>query len=87
MVVLPRGVPVTWMGNVPVGVDPLVEIVSVLEQVGVQAVGENDAVAPVGSPEAAKETDSDEPETSVAVMVFESDESRVTVIFPEFARE
>jgi hypothetical protein len=82
VVVLPKGVPVTVMGKMPVGVTVLVAIVSVLKQVGVQAVGENEAAAPAGSPVAAKETDCEVPEMSVAVIVFEPDEPWITVMFP-----
>jgi len=41
--------PVTMIGNVPVGVEPVVLIVSWLEQVGLHAPGLNPAVAPLGS--------------------------------------
>ena len=42
---------VTVIVEFPVGVDERVLIVSVAEQVGEQAVGENDPVAPVGRPD------------------------------------
>jgi len=74
MVVLPKGDPVTVIGTVPVGVAPVVAIVSVLEQSGLQEPGENIAVAPGGSPEASKLTGCVAPETSVAVIMFEPDE-------------
>jgi len=50
-------VTVTIIVEFPAGVEALVEIVSVVEQLGEQAVGENDAVAPVGSPETANPVD------------------------------
>jgi hypothetical protein len=56
VVVLLSGLPVTVIGNVPTGVDPVVLIVSWLEHVGLHAPGLNPAVAPLGSPEAEKET-------------------------------
>ena len=83
IVVRPRGVPVTVIGNVPVGVDEVVEMVSWAEQEGVQAVGLNEAVAPPGSPESAKVTLGIEPRVRVAVMVFEPDPPGITVIVPE----
>ncbi len=57
----------------PAGVEIKVEIVRVLEQVGLQEVGLKEAVAPEGRPDAARETDSVTPLTSVKVIVFESD--------------
>ena len=43
-------------GDVPVGVEPVVLIVSVEEQVALQMAGEKAAVAPTGSPETEKVT-------------------------------
>jgi len=74
IVVLARGDPVTVIGKVPVGVVPIVAIVSMLMQVGLQEARENVAVAPAGSPEAAKLTACVAPDVSVAVIVFEPDE-------------
>ena len=85
MVVLPKGDPVTVIGKVPVGVAPVVAIVSMLEQVGLQEPRENVGVAPAGSPEAAKLTACVAPETSVAVIVFEPEEPWITVMLPELA--
>src|SRR5262245_29524081 len=69
-VVIPaRGVPVTVIGNEPGGVKAPVAMVSVLVQVGVQAVGTKVAVAPVGRPEATQVTACEIPATRVAVMV------------------
>ena len=82
-VVRPRGVPVTVIGTVPVGVDELVEMVNCVEQVGVQAVGVKEAVAPLGSPEAEKETLWLEPAVRVAVIVVEPAVPCITVIPPE----
>jgi len=48
---------VTVIGKLPAGVDPLVPIVTTVEQVGLQEAEEKDAVAPEGRPEAEKETD------------------------------
>ena len=54
--VIPPPVDVNVTGYIPAGVAPLVFIVSIVEQVGVQDVEENDAVAPEGSPETLNET-------------------------------
>ncbi len=56
VLVTPPPVPVTVIGNVPVGVEREVVMVKVVEHVGLQLVGENEAVAPVGSPETEKLT-------------------------------
>ena len=55
--VRPPPMEVTVIGKLPAGVDPLVPIVTTVEQVGLQEAEEKDAVAPEGSPEAEKETD------------------------------
>ena len=86
VVVLLKGVPVTVIREVPIGVEALVAIVSVLVQVGLQAVGLKVAVAPLGSPEAASETDCVVPETSVAVRVVVPEPPWTTLISPELAR-
>ena len=52
----PLPVAVTVMVELPAGVEPLVLMVRVEEQAGLQEVEEKDAVAPVGSPEAEKVT-------------------------------
>ena len=52
VLVTPPPVADTVMVEVPPGVEPLVPIVSVEEQVGLQLAEENDAVAPEGNPEA-----------------------------------
>src|SRR5437867_4357824 len=76
--------PVTVMVEVPVGVDDVVEIVRPLEQVGVHAVGENDAVAPVGSPEAEKATACAVPDTSAALMELATEAPWFTDLLPPF---
>ena len=48
---------ITVIVEFPVGVEALAEIVSVVEQLGEQAVGENDAAAPVGRPETVNPVD------------------------------
>src|SRR5258708_37683861 len=47
-------VPVTVMLEVPIGVDDVVLTVIVVEQLGLQEVGEKEAAAAVGRPEAVK---------------------------------
>jgi hypothetical protein len=53
----------------PVGVDVEVVTVNVEEHVGLHEPGENEAVAPVGRPDAENVTDCVVPETRVAVIV------------------
>ena len=65
--------PVTVIVDDPVGVDADVVRVSVDEHVGLHDAGEKEAVAPVGRPDAEKETDCAVPETSVAVIVLDTD--------------
>jgi len=52
----PPPVAVTVMLELPAGVELLVLMVSVEEQLGLQLVEEKEAVAPVGKPEAEKAT-------------------------------
>ena len=54
--VTPPPAAVTVIGKLPAGVDPLVAMASVGEQVGLQEAAENDPVAPEGKPEAVNET-------------------------------
>jgi len=54
--VTPPPVAVTAMVELPAGVEPLVLIVRVEEQVGLQLAEEKEAVAPLGRPEVEKET-------------------------------
>ena len=83
----PPPVAVTVIVEVPVGVVERVSMVSVVVQVGVQDVLENEAVASVGRSETEKETEVAVPVASVAVMVLETDDPWVTVLLPEFPRE
>jgi len=90
VVVLPKGDPVTVIGKVPVGVAPVVAIVRVFEQVGLQEAGrgENVAVAPAGRTEVtARLTACVAPETKVAVIVLKPEAPWMTVMFPELERE
>jgi hypothetical protein len=83
LVVRPSGVPVTVIGKVPVGVAAVVEIVSRLVQVGLHELRVNPAVAPAGSPDAARLTVWVVPDSSVAVIVVDPPLPWVTVIGPE----
>ena len=66
-------VPVTVIVEDPVAVDAEAVTVIVEEHAGVHDAGEKAAVAPVGKPEAEKDTDCAVPETSVAVIVLDVD--------------
>jgi len=70
-----------------VGVDAVVARLSPVAHVGVHAVGENTALAPVGSPEAEKATDCAVPETSAALRVLETEAPWVTDLLPPFVSE
>lgn len=59
---------------VPVGVEAEVEMVRVDVQVGLQDVGEKEAVAPAGRPDAVKDTDWVVPNVRVAVQVLVTEE-------------
>ena len=88
VVVLPRGLPVTVIVEVPGAVEAAAVMVSVVEQVGLQEGGEKLGVAPLGSPDTAKLTGCVEPASSVAVMVVAPDAPpAVTVTLPEFVSE
>ena len=65
--------PVTVIVDDPAGVDAEVVRVTVGEHVGLHDPGEKEAVAPVGRPEAEKDTDCGVPETRVAVIVLDTD--------------
>ena len=79
--------PVTVIVDDPVGVDAEVVRVNVEEHVGLHDPGEKEAVAPVGRPEAEKDTDCAVPETSVAVIVLDTDCPSTTVLLPPLERE
>ena len=65
--------PVTVMVDDPAGVDAEVARVNVDEHVGLHDPGEKAAVAPVGRPEAEKDTGCGVPETRVAVILLDTD--------------
>jgi hypothetical protein len=65
--------PVTVIVDDPAGVDAEVVRVNVDEHAVLHDPGENAAVAPVGRPETENDTDRAVPETSVAVIVLDTD--------------
>ena len=83
----PPPVPVIVIVETPAGVEESVAMVSVEEHVGLQEVGENDAVAPVGSPVAENVTAWVVPLLSEAVAEFVTELPCVTDLAPPFAME
>lgn len=87
LVVRPSGLPVTGMGYVPAGVETLVVMVKVLEQVGLHGLLVKLALAPEGKPETLRVTGWVVPDTNVRVIVFDPDPPWVTVMGPELDKE
>jgi hypothetical protein len=77
----------TVMVELPAGVEPLVLRVSVEEQLGLQLLGEKEAVAPEGNPDAENVTGCVLPETNVALIALVTEEPAVTDLLPEFVSE
>ena len=84
---LPPAVAVIVIVDVVVGVDAAVEMVMVVEHVGEQDELEKVASAPAGSPDALKVAARVDPETRVAVIVFDTDAPRITDRLPALASE
>ncbi len=79
-------VPVRVMVEVPVvAVDEAV-IARLDEQVGLQEVGENEWVTPVGKPEATKVVEVMVPESKVAVILLLTDDPLATLLLPPLVR-
>jgi hypothetical protein len=78
---------VTVTVEVPAGVEPLVLMVSVEEQLGLQLLGEKEAVAPEGNPEAENVSGCLFPETNVALMALVTEDPATIDLFPELASE
>jgi hypothetical protein len=78
---------VTVTLELPAAVELLALIVSVEEQLGLQLAEENDAVAPVGKPEAEKVTAWAFPDVKAALMELLTEEPAKTDLFPELDRE
>jgi hypothetical protein len=81
----PNAVTVTL--ELPAAVELLALIVSVEEQLGLQLAEENDAVAPVGKPEAEKVTAWAFPDVKAALMELVTEEPAKTDLSPELDRE
>jgi hypothetical protein len=77
----------TVMVELPAAVELLALIVSVEEQLGLQLAEENDAVAPVGKPEAEKVTAWALPDVKAALMELVTEEPAKTDLSPELDRE
>ena len=80
--VTPPDVPVTVIVEFPVVAELLAVRVSVEEQVGLQEVGEKDALTPEGRPEALKLTDCALPADKVAVTELVTELPCDTVLAP-----
>jgi hypothetical protein len=87
VLVTPPPVAVIVMVELPAGVEPVVLIVKVEEQPGLQLATEREAVVPAGSPAAENATSCVLPDTSVALMVLVAEDPAVTEEFPELLRE
>ncbi len=78
---------VTVMVDVPAGVEALVLIFRVVEQVVLHEAAENEAMAPTGRPETLKETTWVAPGLEDAVIVSEAEEPAITETLPELESE
>jgi hypothetical protein len=78
---------VTFIGNVPVGVEPLVLIVRVDEQLGLQEILENAEVAPLGNPETENEIALVLPDFNAAVIEFCAEAPLLAALLPVFESE
>jgi hypothetical protein len=78
---------VTVMLELPAGVEPLVLMVRVEEQLGLQLFGEKEAVAPEGNPEAENVTGCVLPETNVALIELVTADPATIDLFPELESE
>ena len=87
VLVTPPPVVVTVMVELPAGVEPVVLMVNVEEQVGLQLAEENEAAAPEGKPATAYVTGCVLPDTNAALIVLLTEEPAVTDTFPELLRE
>jgi hypothetical protein len=78
---------VTVMVELPAGVEAVVLIVSVEEQLGLQEAEEKDPVAPEGKPDTDKETAWVPPETNVTTIELVTEEPATSDLSPELVRE
>ena len=79
--------PETAMGKVPAGVDVVVEIVRVEEQLGLQEGTENDPLAPVGNPESEREIALLLPDFKTALIPFCAGDPFIVPLSPPFDSE
>jgi len=75
------------MIELPPGVEPLVLMVRVEEQLGLQLFGEKEAVAPEGNPATENVTGWVLPEINAALIALVTDEPAVTDLSPELESE
>jgi hypothetical protein len=87
VLVTPPPVAVTVMLELPAGVEPLVLMVRVEEQVGLQLAEEKEAVAPVGKPAAENVTAWALPDVKVVLIELVTDDPSMTDIPPELDTE
>jgi hypothetical protein len=78
---------VTVMEELPAGVELLVLMVRVEEQLGLQLFEEKKAVAPEGNPEAENVTGCVVPETNTTLIELVTDEPAITDLSPELESE
>jgi hypothetical protein len=78
---------VTVMVELPAGVDAVVLMVSVEEQLGLQLAEEKEAVAPVGKPETERVTAWALPDVKVALIELATEAPALTDLSPELDRE
>ena len=83
----PPSLPVTAMGNVPAGVESLVKIVNVEEQLGLHETVAKDELAPLGKPDAANEIGLLLPDFRDAVIAFCAEEPFLAALSPELESE
>jgi hypothetical protein len=87
VLVTPPPVAVTVIVELPAGVEVSVFTFKVEEHAGLQLTDENEAVAPVGNPEAAKTTGSVLPDTKVVPIVLVAEDPAMTDWSPELTSE
>jgi hypothetical protein len=87
VLVIPPPTAVTVMVELPAGVEVFVLIVIVEEQAGLQLVEENEAVAPVGKPEAEKVTVWALPVVKAVLIELVTEDPAMTDVPPELDTE
>jgi hypothetical protein len=87
VLLVPPPAAATVMVELPGEVEPVVLMVRVEEQVGVQLAEEKDPVAPEGNPETLKETAWLVPDTKLVAIELATEDPATTVLLPELERE